>query len=516
MKILRLLTLFFSVGNVFTYSAQTLTLIKDINPSGSSNPHFLLPFNNKIYFVANPGTGDKIYSSDGTSSGTQLVGPSVGSGNLYPIISYNNTFFFNYDDGINGAELWKSDGTTAGTVLIKDIIPGSSGSNPQYLAGANGKVFFISGTKLWTSDGTNAGTLQLTENTMIAESFNHQLALPSYNNAVYFAGNNGNPGLWKSDGSVAGTQLLKNIGVNAYLENVAIYNNEMYFAAGDNTNGYELWKTNGTAVGTVLVKNINAGSDSNPTRFLISNNKIFFLANDGTSGEELWISDGTSAGTQLVKNIMPGTSSSNIQTLIAFNNQVYFFALSGSNRLLYKTDGTSAATILVKTIPYNVVPYAYVSNDKLYFLAKSLASTYLFESDGTEAGTKQITPSISSENYSDINFLNYNSELYLPCYNGNSGVELNKLTFDSLSAFSTEKSGFEIYPNPVTDVVWIQNEGLQKNWNYQLLDLSGRVFQEGKLTSDKISVSVRNYSPGIYILRLQSDTEYKDFKILKK
>lgn len=516
MKIIRLLAVLFSVGNIITYSAQTLTLVKDINPLGSSNPRSLLPFNNKIYFVANPGTGDKIYSSDGTFSGTQLVGPSVGSGNLYPFITYNNTFFFNYDDGINGAELWKSDGTTSGTVLIKDILPGSSGSNPQYLAGANGKVFFISGTKLWASDGTSAGTLQLTDNNMIAESFNHQLALPSYNNAVYFAGNNGSPGLWKSDGSVAGTQLVKNVGVNAYLDNVAIYNNEMYFAAGDNTNGYELWKTNGTTTGTVLVKNINPVSDSNPTRFLVSNNKIFFLANDGTSGEELWISDGTSAGTQWVKDIMPGTSSSNIQTLIAFNNQVYFFALSGSNRLLYKTDGTSAGTVLVKTIPYNVVTYAYVFNDKLYFLAKSLASTFLFESDGTEAGTKQITPSISSENYSDINFLNYNSELYLPCYNGNSGVELNKLTFDSLSAFSTEKSHLKIYPNPATDLVWIQNEGLQKDWNYQLLDLSGKVFQEGKLTSNKSSISIGNYPSGIYILLLQSDTEHQDFKILKK
>ncbi|NCS52900.1 hypothetical protein GQR42_06985 [Microcystis aeruginosa FD4] len=44
-----------------------------------------------------------------------------------------NTLFFWANDGVNGVELWKSDGTAAGTVLVKDIEPGSSGSNPSYM-----------------------------------------------------------------------------------------------------------------------------------------------------------------------------------------------------------------------------------------------------------------------------------------------------------------------------------------------------------------------------------------------
>jgi len=125
--------------------------------------------------------------------------------------------------------------------------------------------------------------------------------------------------------------------------------------------------------------------------------------------------------------------------------------------LLYKSDGIAGGTVLVKTIPYTTVPYVYAFGGKLYFFGKNLGYSFLFESDGTSAGTFQISPGINSENYSDFQFTTYNSDIYLPCYNGNSGVELNKLTFGNLSAFSTEKSDFKIYPNPTTDLVWIEN-----------------------------------------------------------
>ena len=42
--------------------------------------------------------------------------------------------------------------------------------------------------------------------------------------------------------------------------NLTNVNGTLFFAADDGTHGNELWKSDGTAAGTVLVKDINTGS----------------------------------------------------------------------------------------------------------------------------------------------------------------------------------------------------------------------------------------------------------------
>ncbi len=79
-----------------------------------------------------------------------------------------------------------------------------------------------------------------------------------------------------------------------FLTNV---NGTLYFRANDGTNGYELWKSDGTSAGTVLVRDILLGAyGSNPRSLTNVNGTLYFQATDGSSGYELWKSDGTSGG----------------------------------------------------------------------------------------------------------------------------------------------------------------------------------------------------------------------------
>ncbi len=78
----------------------------------------------------------------------------------------------------------------------------------------------------------------------------------------------------------------------------------VFFGATDGVAGVELWKSDGTAAGTVMVKDIYSGPFSSDVKYLTNvNGTVFFVANDGTNGAELWKSDGTAAGTVMVKDL---------------------------------------------------------------------------------------------------------------------------------------------------------------------------------------------------------------------
>src|SRR5207247_222215 len=111
--------------------------------------------------------------------------------------------------------------TAAGTTLVKDIYPGQSryynnyggwwyvpnSSNPQQLTNVNGTLFFVA------NDGTHGREL------------------------------------WKSDGTAAGTTLVKDIwsggGSIGYLNTLTNVNGTLFFSARDGATGYELWRSDG-------------------------------------------------------------------------------------------------------------------------------------------------------------------------------------------------------------------------------------------------------------------------------
>jgi ELWxxDGT repeat protein len=195
-----------------------------------------------------------------------------------------------------------------------------------------------------------------------------------------------------------------------------------FFVANDGAHGNELWKTDGTEAGTVLVKDINPGPEnSNPSNLINVNGTLFFSANDGTHGEELWRSDGTEAGTTLVKDINPGSDGSTPRHFTNVNGTLFFGAVDGTGgSQLWKSDGTEAGTVLVKDLnphggPFGDEPAELTNvNGILFFAANDgIHGTELWQSDGTEAGTtlvKDIYPGSIGSNAGHL--ANINGVLY--------------------------------------------------------------------------------------------------------
>ncbi|MBI5568598.1 MAG: hypothetical protein HY914_01500 [Desulfomonile tiedjei] len=261
--------------------------------------------------------GSGLWTSDGTEAGTAMIkdmSPGSEYGWIENLTNVNGTLFFMGDEGIHGLELWKSDGTEAGTVLIKDIVPGSEGAVPQNLTDVDGTLFFtandgVHGYELWKSDGTEAGTVMI-KDINPGSDYGSPLHLTNFDGTLFFIAEDGVHGteLWKSDGTEAGTVMVKDINPGAAnswsggaYNNIVTMNGMLYFTADDGVHGQELWQSDGTEAGTIMVKDIIAGADSSGAfRLTDVNGNLFFIVSGDEYGGSLWKSDGTEAGTVMV------------------------------------------------------------------------------------------------------------------------------------------------------------------------------------------------------------------------
>ena len=119
----------------------------------------------------------------------------------------------------------------------------------------------------------------------------------------------------------------------------------MFFAATDGTNGVELWKSDGTAAGTAMVKDINPGiGNALPQQLTNVNGVLEFYAFDGSSFG-LFRSDGTAAGTIEIATHVDTTAGSPI----GFTPQPVVNDLNGDARsdiLWRNSNGTLAGWLM--------------------------------------------------------------------------------------------------------------------------------------------------------------------------
>ncbi|MCG8648716.1 MAG: hypothetical protein MI861_02725, partial [Pirellulales bacterium] len=209
-------------------------MVDDINPgvgNGVQTNFVTAELQGEFYFTANTGSGGELWKSDGLTaesvfdpaSGFPSILAATGQSLFFEsasslwktdggtaeevtdrvrpttFISFGNrqvvgnSLFFAGSTSEHGSELWKTDGSDAGTQLVRDINPGSAGSNPNWFTNANGTLFFTAddgthGTEVWQSDGSTVGTL-LVDDVIPNDSFSAPHDLTAVGDVVYFGAN---------------------------------------------------------------------------------------------------------------------------------------------------------------------------------------------------------------------------------------------------------------------------------------------------------------------------------------
>jgi ELWxxDGT repeat protein len=317
------------------------------------------------------------------------------SGTMGPLGALGDTFIFVARR--NGTfDVWRTTGSPASTETFFQFPPTSA--NQGILAGADGVV------------------LEQRLLFGLRPSFSF---FPPATNAL--------AGLWKTDGTTKGTEMVKAMAIDS--NQMAVHDGRAFF--GGDTRLVEIpdtepWRTDGTPEGTYLHADVYPGSrGSVPSSFVTLPGGVLFRTSydpvfpisgnlwhtDGTPGnarrlttahfcdritrvgtrafmtcgnnptpERLWTTEGTVASTRQLKDIAA-------VDFVDVDGTAFFI---GPDNGLWKSNGTEAGTVPVDVGPGGPfqVTHLVASNGLVYFVGLTLAHGFeLWRSDGTTGGT---------------------------------------------------------------------------------------------------------------------------------
>ena len=306
------------------------TFVKDLREgSSSSSPSFFFNFNNTLYFSANTGSGNVLFSSDETAAGTVATGggfvfnPLELDGLIYYINTADSNALYTFDgttqakvansgtedvnfiganftslngkiigygrtttdDPTIGTELYEYDLATDTYTLIKDIDTGTGDSSISNFVTIGAEVYFEADGKVWKTDGTTAGTVAVSTADTIGITSSYFV----WNGNLYFDGDDGTGDqLWKYNPTADTVSKLSTNTGDHNPSDYAVLGDYLYYSAdADGSTANYLFRTNGTTVEQVdtTIKDID--------EVTVLNGKLYFEGDDGVSGNELYTVDTT-------------------------------------------------------------------------------------------------------------------------------------------------------------------------------------------------------------------------------
>jgi ELWxxDGT repeat protein len=349
----------------------------------------------------------------------------------------------------NGVDsLWVTDGTSAGTGGLSVAGANANGLFTNVIAPHltvfAGKALFVgagaSGNiSLWTTDGTGAGTSQLAAAGSYTNGLFYNFATPDFTvlgGKALFAGQDasGNPNLWVTDGTSAGTSELAVAGANSgglfslnffpsgFSPGFTVLGTRALFEGYDASGIDGLWVTDGTSAGTgelTVAGSLADGLffDVNTPDLTVLAGKAVFVGEDASGDISLWTTDATGAGTRELT--VAGSYARGLFFNVAepdftvLGNKVLFAGQDATGKSnLWVTDGTAGGTSELAVAGANAgglfdlnyfsagfsPGFTVLGNMALFEGYDANGVDSLWVTDGTAAGTRELSVSDSYAN----------------------------------------------------------------------------------------------------------------------
>ncbi|ANM30417.1 hypothetical protein ABI59_13815 [Acidobacteria bacterium Mor1] len=417
---------------------ERLEIIKDVNPGPEgSRARPMASDGDILYFAADDGVhGLELWKTDLSDEGTVLVRdihPGTGDSvvlNPFRVepdaATLGNLVFFIADDGVHGPEVWRSDGTAEGTWMLRDILDGEDGADPDYLTAFRGRMYFVAsdrpgGTRnreIWSSDGTPEGTTKAFE--LNPSGSADPTGLTVIGDMMYFAGKGERRPtcatcLWRTDGTLEGTEIAAAISTGASNNagrrfthvDGTIYLSGATSGSGEAPN-HALWTHNTQTGESARVAQINPDGFAVYSEITPFDGGVIFRSNDG-SGVQSFRSDGTPEGTVRIGD--PFSESGRFPVgLTVVGDRFFYRANTGSSGTgeieLHVSDGTTEGSMLVRDLrvlgdsfPSELTAFRGLvyfralacrirEPNCLNILGDNLSQAGLWISDGTSEGTR--------------------------------------------------------------------------------------------------------------------------------
>ncbi len=330
-------------------------LVKDIETSSKgSDIKSMTVLGNTLFFIATTSeSGAELWTSDGSETGTTLLtelGKTTEGAGIFVssvaknknMVAYNGKVYFNTAKGV-----MQSDGTEKGTEMFFET------TIAMQMEEVNGALYLSNGSRLYSTEG-GPPSLLIQEGMSGYTVLGGEMLIKATPLGLMFTGKNT---LWVTTGALAETRKIYTaLGATPRFDfNRSIATATKFYFLHDNKDvakaiGLQVWVTDGTTAGTKVIKVIgNNSGNTNYCNFNAFNENVYFWFSNGAPANlELWKTDGTDANTLSLTTFADtntAVANSEIGIMTIESGKIKFMGQYADGVYVSRTDGTVAGTL---------------------------------------------------------------------------------------------------------------------------------------------------------------------------